>query len=254
MRVVIVEDEINAYEYLSLLLGKLDDEIEVIAHHDSIYASVNFFKSQPEVDLIFMDIQIADGLSFEIFDHVQIEKPVIFTTAFDEYAVDAFRVHSVDYLLKPILLEDLQRSIDKFKRLHSGEASSVVPSDLSTMIQKMTRPKKNRCLVKKGGHFEYVNVNDIAFVRSEDSMTFLFTQNGDRFIYSKTVEQLFNELDEREFYQINRSQIVSAKAIKEIHPFLNQRLKLLLNTPRTDDFEFIVSRQRMASFKEWMDG
>ena len=254
MRVVIVEDEINAYEYLSLLLGKLDDEIEVVAHHDSIYSAVNFFKSQPQLDLIFMDIQIADGLSFEIFDHVTIDKPVIFTTAFDEYAVEAFKVHSVDYLLKPISLDDLRRSIDKFKRLHSGESRFSASTDLSDMIQKMTRPKKNRCLVKKGGHFEYVNVNDIAFVRSEDSMTFLFTQNGDRFIYSKTVEQLFNELDDREFYQINRSQIVSAKAIKEIHPFLNQRLKLLLNTPRTEDFDFIVSRQRMASFKEWMDG
>ena len=125
--------------------------------------------------------------------------------------------------------------------------------DLQEILNNFKKRKKNRCLVKRGGHFEYVNVSDIAYVSSDNSITFLYTMEGNRFIYSKTVEQLFQELDENEFFQINRSQLVNIKSIKEIHPFLNQRLSLKLNVSVDESQEFIVSRQRQALFKEWID-
>ena len=252
MRVVTIEDEINAYEYLISLLQKIDTDIKVVAHHESVKKAVNYFQNNNDYDLVFMDIQIADGLSFEIFNHVNLDKPVIFTTAYDEYAIEAFKVHSVDYLLKPISLDDLKRSIEKFKNIFDPVMNPST-ENLMNVIRDLNRPKKNRCLVKKGGHYEYINVTDIAYVNSEDSLTFLHTFDGSRYIYSKTVEQLFSELDHNEFFQINRSQIVQSNALKEIHPFLNQRLKLILNLPVSADSNFIVSRQRLTSFKEWLD-
>ena len=252
MRIVTIEDEINAYEYLISLLGKIDTNIEVVAHHDSVKSAVNYFQGEDQYDLIFMDIQIADGLSFEIFNHVEVEKPVIFTTAYDQYAIDAFKFHSIDYLLKPIHLDDLKSSISKYKGLYENSGERLVP-DITQMLNKFNRPTKNRCLVKKGGHFEYVNVSDIAYVCSENSITFLFTKEGNRFIYSKTVEQLFMELDQDQFFQINRSQIVNIEAIKEIHPFLNQRLSLKLAIAVPEDRDFIVSRQKLSVFKDWVD-
>lgn len=247
-----IEDEINAYEYLISLLGKIDSNIDVVAHHDSVKSAVNYFQNEEEYDLIFMDIQIADGLSFEIFNHVEVEKPVIFTTAYDQYAIDAFKFHSIDYLLKPIHLDDLRSSITKYKDLYERSGEGYLP-DLTQILNRFNRPTKNRCLVKKGGHFEYVNVADIAYVCSENSITFLFTKDGHRFIYSKTVEQLNMELDQDQFFQINRSQIVNIDAIKEIHPFLNQRLSLKLILPVPEEREFIVSRQKLSIFKEWVD-
>ena len=252
MRIVTIEDEINAYEYLISLLKKIDSKFEVIAHHDSIKSAVNYFQSNEDYDLIFMDIQIADGLSFEIFNHVHLQKPVIFTTAYDQYAIDAFKFHSIDYLLKPIHLDDLKSSITKYRELYDSSREGLLP-DISQMLSKFNRPTKNRCLVKKGGHFEYVNVADIAYVCSENSITFLFTMEGNRFIYAKTVEQLYLELNQDQFFQINRSQIVNIDAIKEIHPFLNQRLSLKLGIPVPEDRDFIVSRQKLSVFKEWVD-
>jgi len=251
MKVVIIEDEINAYQYLQSILRKVDRNIEVVAHHDSIKSSVNFFQKEADFDLVFMDIQIADGLSFEIFNHIALTKPVIFTTAYDQYALDAFKVHSVDYLLKPIHIDDLKASLAKYNDIYA--TNTTHDTALITMIDQLQKRKKNRCLVKRGGHFEYVNVEDIAFVHSEDSVTFLFTRDNQRFIYAKTVEQLYEELDHDQFFQINRSQIVNASGVKQIHPFLNQRLKLVLGADMAKEKEFIVSRQKLTPFKEWMD-
>ena len=163
MKVVIVEDEINAFEYLKSSLTKIIGDLEVVQHLESIKASVNFFQSSEDFDLIFMDIQIADGLSFEIFNHVSVKKPIIFTTPYDQYAVHAFKVHSVDYLLKPIHIDDLTKSIEKYRSLY--KASSVDTSDkLLEMMSQLNKKKKNRCLVKKGGHFEYVSVIDLSLI------------------------------------------------------------------------------------------
>lgn len=253
MKVVIVEDEKHARLYLVKLLTDLNPGVTIVKQLDSVKSSVNYFQDNDDFDFILMDIQIADGLSFEIFSHVSIKKPIIFTTAYDEFAIDAFKLHSIDYLLKPIMKEDLSGAIEKYKNfwLKSNPSSDQnIDAVLSHLSPKRT---KHRCLVKKGGHFEYINVSDIAFINSSDSLTFLHTFDGNRFIYPKTVEQLYADLDLDQFYQINRSQVVQSRAISEIHPFLNQRLKLVLNIPVKGDLDFIVSRNRMVSFKEWMD-
>ncbi len=253
MNVLIIEDEINAFEYLSGLLKKVEPKIEVLANIDNVHESLNWLeKYQNETDLIFMDIQLADGLSFEIFNHIEVNTPIIFTTAYDQYAMDAFKVYSVDYLLKPIHKDDLIAALDRFEKLYN-KGPNDQSSMLKKMIQNISKPKKNRCLVKKGGHYEYVDVSDIVFVNSEDSITFLHSRDGKRHIYSKTVENLFEELDTTKFYQINRSQIVNIDAIHEVHPYLNQRLKVLMNPTLKSNSEFIVSRNRMSDFKNWMD-
>ncbi len=252
MKVVIIEDEINAFEYLASSLRKIVEDVEIVVHLESVKSAVNFFQSNDDYELIFMDIQIADGLSFEIFNHVSLKKPIIFTTAYDQYAIEAFKVHSVDYLLKPIHRDDLISALDKYQSLFKG-AQTDTSDVLHKMMSQLNKKKKNRCLVKKGGHFEYVNVRDIAYVASEDSMTFLHTFNGARYIYSKTVEQLYDELDQNDFFQINRSQIVNSDAVSQIHPFLNQRLKLQLIPKSSASTDFVVSRKRMMEFKEWMD-
>ncbi len=252
MNILSIEDEINAYEYLKRMLYKIKPDIKSISNIDSVQGSLNYLsKHQDSLDLIFMDIQLADGLSFEIFNHVELNKPIIFTTAYDQYALDAFKVYSVDYLLKPIHIDDLRNAINRYEQLYATEANEA--NKLTEMIQSINKPKKNRCLVKRGGHYEYVDVKEIAFVNSEDSITFLHTMDGQRHIYGKTIERLFTELDLAMFFQINRSQIVNINAIHQVHPYMNQRLKVLLNPKLKASAEFVVSRNKMTSFKGWMD-
>ena len=252
IRTLVVEDEINAFEYLASILNKIDEDIHVIGHMDSVKDTVNFLTKNSSPDLIFLDIQLADGLSFEIFNHLKVKSPIIFTTAYDQYAIDAFKLHSVDYLLKPVLEDDLRRSIKKLKEVFINSNQGRLP-DLEELTKSLRKTTKNRCLVKRGGHYEYVEVVDISHIMSEDGITFIFTQNGQRFVYAKTVERLFLELDHNKFYQINRSQVVNIEAIGQIHPYYNQRLKVLLKSKHDSNTEFIVSRQRATDFKAWLD-
>ena len=253
MNILSIEDEVNAFEYLKSLLHRVKPNINQLDNIDTVQGALNYLQEyQDQLDLIFMDIQLADGLSFEIFNHINVTKPIIFTTAYDQYALNAFKVHSVDYLLKPIHIDDLKKALDRYHTLYT-EKNDVAASKLQEMIQSLNKPKKNRCLVKHGGHYEYVDVKDISYVNSEDSITFLHTSNGQRHIYSKTIESLFAELDSSHFYQINRSQIININAIHEVHPYLNQRLKVLLDIKLKAKPDFIVSRNRMMHFKEWLD-
>jgi len=196
MRVLIVEDEINAYEYLKKTLLKIDSQIIIDNHLDSVQSVLTYLESdrKDKLDLIFLDIQLADGLSFEIFNHIEIKIPVVFTTAYDQYALEAFKVHSVDYLLKPIHQDDLHTALDKFNKHYVHNEDSSL-RDIAALIQRQSGRKKSRCLVKRGGHFEYVNVSDIAYINSEDSLTFLHSNDSRRHIYSKTIEAMMTELD-----------------------------------------------------------
>jgi len=247
MKTLIVEDEINACEYLRTLIAKHMPECEVIEHLDSVQETINWLHKNPEPDLIFLDIQLSDGISFEIFNHVNITAPIIFTTAYDQFALQAFKVNSVDYLLKPISEEDLITAHKKLKLL-KGKNNSA---ELNSILKTFASGKKNRCLVKKGNHFEFINVDDIAYINSDDSMTFLFCKDGKRHTYTKTLQVLMEELDHDVFFQINRKQIINIESISKIHPYLNQRLKVDLNAPT--DLDFIVARNRMVEFKEWVD-
>jgi len=251
MNAVIIEDEINAYEYLAKIISEVKPEVQILEHIDSVEDSINWFVNRgDEVDVVFMDIQLSDGLSFEIFRHIDIKAPIIFTTAYDEYAIKAFKLNSIDYLLKPIFKEDLNHSFGKLESYIDGPERDQ--SSLLDLIQDFNKTKRNRFLIKKGNHFEFVNADEVSFIHSEDSLTFIYMPDGRRHLYSKSVANLEGELDPETFIQINRKQIVNINAVKKMHPFLNQRLKLDLG-PNNGGLDFVVSRNRTAEFKNWVD-
>jgi two-component system response regulator LytT len=251
MNILIIEDEINAFEYLQTIILKVKPEAHVLAHLESVEDSVNWLSQNDSPDLIFLDIELSDGLSFEIFQHVVIEAPVIFTTAYDQYAIEAFKVNSIDYLLKPIHVNDLAKAIEKFERFRP-QGTSEFTEHIKSLFNTVNQPKKQRCLVKKGNHFEFISISDIAYVNSEEGITFLHTFKGQRHIYSNTVEGLMGSLDTRQFFQINRGQIVNIDAIKKIHPHFNSRMKLELSNTNGKT-EFLVSRSKLPTFRAWVD-
>lgn len=250
MKTIIIEDEINAFEYLQTILKKLKPNLNVLCQLESVEDSVNWLHQNEHPDLIFMDIQLSDGLSFEIFKHVPIQCPIIFTTAYDQYAIDAFKVNSIDYLLKPIHINDLEKALDKFARQH--QIKSNLSAKLDEVFQRLNTNKKHRCLIKKGNHFEFINISDIAYVNSSDGLTFLYTYQGKQHLYTNTIEGFFALLDSAVFFQINRGQIININAIQRIHPYFNQRMKVELQIP-TKDIDLIVSRSKVPSFKTWID-
>jgi DNA-binding LytR/AlgR family response regulator len=251
MTAIIIEDELNAYQYLASSLTRIRPTIQLLAHLESVEDSLNWLSNHTHPDLVFLDIQLSDGLSFEIFNHLSIESAIIFTTAYDQYAVDAFKFNSIDYLLKPIHQKDLTTAIDKFERSQFS-VNEQLAAQVKTLFAEKTATKKNRCLVKKGNHFEFVEVKDIAYVQSEDGLTFLHTFGGQRHIYTKTIERLMDLLDEDQFFQINRSQIINIDAIQKIHPYFNQRMKIE-PLKAVQGIELLVSRSRVPDFKVWID-
>lgn len=251
MKILIVEDEINAYQYLRGMLQKVRPDVQVLAHLESVEDAVNWLSQNPAPDLIFLDIELSDGRSFEIFEHVQVDAPIIFTTAYDQYAIEAFKLNSIGYLLKPIHVDDLRKAIEKYERTRPA-ANDQLAAQLQSVFGKLNQQKKQRCLVKKGNHFEFINIADIACVHSDDGLTFLYTFEGQRHLYANTVEGLMTGLDGQQFYQINRGQIVNIGAIQKIHPYFNQRMKLDLSV-KVPDVEFLVSRSNLQGFREWVD-
>lgn len=251
MKILIVEDEINAFQYLRDILKKVRPDIQILAHLESVEDAVNWLMENEGPDLIFLDIELSDGRSFEIFEHVAVDAPVIFTTAYDQYAIEAFKLNSIGYLLKPIHVDDLRKTLDKFERTRPS-ANAQLSAQLQSVFGKLNQQKKLRCLVKKGNHFEFINMADIACVHSEEGLTFLHTFHGQRHLYTHSVEGLMAGLDSQAFFQINRGQIVNINAIKKIHPYFNQRMKLELSVQVTG-VEFLVSRSCLQGFKDWVD-
>lgn len=248
MNVLIVEDEINAYEHLKTLLSKLRPTYTIVEHLDSVQDTINWLENNVHPDLILLDIQLSDGISFELFNHIEVRSPIIFTTAYDQFALQAFKVNSIDYLLKPINQEEFLSALIK---LETQRQEGNKTNHATSLLKSFSSGTKNRCLVKKGNHYEFITVDDIAFINSDDSLTFLYTDDLKRHIYTKTVQELIAEIDEKTFFQINRKQIININTIKKIHPFLNQRLKVELTIQ--SDVDFIVSRSRITAFKEWID-
>jgi len=255
MKVLIIEDEPRAANQLQNMLASCKFSFELIAIIDSVEDAIHWFQTNKMPDLIFMDIQLADGLSFEIFQKVEVEAPIIFTTAFDQYAIQAFKVNSVDYLLKPIQKDDLQIALDKFNK--SNRKSVVEPAILKQLlasIQSQTETqntsKRSGLLVKEGTGFVQIKISELLYMYSEDSVTFGVTTSK-RYVIDETIDQLFNTLDSEEFYKINRGQIVAKSAIQKINPYFNHRVKLSILQER--DQEFIVSRQKTSDFKDWLN-
>ena len=255
MNVLIIEDEGLAAEKLVKELRGIESDINVLASIKSVEASLLWLKSNPSPDLIFSDIQLLDGLSFEIFSEHKAECPIIFTTAYDQYAIQAFEVNSIDYLLKPIKKEKLQTSLQKFHELEKG--SSIAGSSLSTddvnRIAQAINSKgshKSRFLVKFGQRIRAISTNDIAYFYTEDKLTFVVTEDKQRFPMDNTLEELNNLLDPVNFFRINRKYIVKIDAVKEIHPYFKGRVKLELTPPIEDDI--VVSSERTPAFKTWL--
>ena len=250
MKILIVEDELHAAQLLRKMLGNLLPEAQVLSVIDSIEDTVDWWKTHPAPDLCFMDIQLADGLSFEIFHQVKVTCPVIFSTAFDQYAVEAFRMNGLDYLLKPIVENDLAEAIRRFHR----QKTDLIQEQVMEMVQKLDQRNqryRERFLVKMGPQLKFVSVREVAWFQADSGYVNLGMKNGPKLILDKSLDQLILELDPELFFQVSRKLIVSVESVSKIFTHLNSRLKLALNPDLGEDA--IVSRDRVKGFKEWLD-
>ncbi|KAF2329971.1 MULTISPECIES: LytR/AlgR family response regulator transcription factor [Flavobacterium] len=254
MITLIIEDEKPAARLLQRKLEKLDVTVETMLH--SVEESVHWFENNPHPDLIFLDIQLSDGLSFEIFEKIDIKSAIIFTTAYDEYALKAFKLNSIDYLLKPIDEDDLETAVSKFKsRLPKVAAeSSNMQLDFEQIRQMLSNPfektYKKRFTVKIGQHLKVITTEEIECFFSENKGTYIHTYDNRDYLIDSTLEILEQELDKKDFFRVSRKFIVPLKAIKEIQVYTNSRLKVIL--PSYKDDEVIVSREKVQDFKAWL--
>jgi DNA-binding LytR/AlgR family response regulator len=252
MKVIIIEDETPAANRLERMLKDLNPGIEILKRMDSVEDAVECFKLNPEVDLIFMDIQLADGLSFDIFKSVNVPAPVIFTTAYDHYAIKAFKVNSIDYLLKPISDEDLKGALEKYELVKgNGKGNN---DDLRAIVESVRSEQahfRKRFLVKTAGRLAFVPASEVAYFFSEEGVTFIVNAQNERYLLENTLEELESQLDPTEFFRINRKMILSTGCIARIEPHTNNRL--LLNVSPDFSEEVVVSRHRTSEFKSWLD-
>ncbi len=254
MKVVVIEDEVLAAERLIDLLKKYDLNIEILGIFDSVKRSVQWFKKNTHPDLSFMDIQLADGLSFEIFEQTIVNCPVIFTTAFDEYAVRAFKVNSIDYLLKPIDFNELSAAIDKFKSIQLSKSKNIKQTDnkvFDKVLNMLTQQYKNRFVIKVGEHIKFISIEDINYFYSLEKATYIKTENNNDYVIDYSLEQLENLIDPLLFFRINRKYLISLNSIMDIITYSNSRLKIKLSNSKDNDI--IVSREKVQNFKKWLD-
>jgi two-component system, LytTR family, response regulator len=254
MKVIIVEDEVPAAEKLERYLTKYDASIQVVARFDSVVSTVKWLSEHQEMlDLIFMDIQLVDGLTFQIFQQVEVRKPVIFTTAFNEYALDAFKVNSIDYLLKPITFTDLSASMKKLETLRKQFGNKGQSERVQEALTSLERKKyKSRFMVKLGEHIRSITSDQITLLYADGRDVYLVTNQGRKFIIDYTLESLEDILDPRDFFRLNRTFIVNINAIKDVLVYSNSRLKITLH--QEFEKEIIVSREKVNEFKDWFDG
>ena len=252
MRVIIIEDEAPAAVRLSRLLQDVDPGIEVVTTLDSVEASVKWLQQQElrPAELLFMDIQLADGLSFSIFQQVKVAQPVIFTTAFDHYVLKAFKVNSIDYLLKPVDPEELRQAVGKYRRLHEAGDSGLVDR-IERLVQEMSPVRyKERLLIKRGQQLHFLKTSLMAHAHADGKLCFATDFNGHSYLLDNNLQELEGTVDPRQFYRVNRQLLVSIEAIRRVHTWLGGRLKLELLPPTEADT--IVSRERVNGFKDWL--
>jgi len=251
MKVLIIEDEPPAAKQLEKLLHERRSSIQVLEVLDSIESAVRWFRAPQPLQLIFMDIQLADGLSFDIFQQAVIDAPVIFTTAYDQFTLRAFKVNSVDYLLKPIDPQELERALLKYENVFQPRIT-YDPQLIDQLIATVSQPSyKERFLIKAGQHISYVPVSDIRYFYSDGGLVFAQTGTTKKHPLDYTLDQLQELISPAQFFRLNRKAIVSVEAIRKIAPYFNSRLILELQPP--PDFDVIVSRDRVSDFKRWLD-
>ena len=257
MKILIVEDEDLAVKKLKKTLTSVDNTATVVGEADSIKGTVDWLENNPSPDLILMDIELADGQSFEIFNHVQVKSPVIFITSYDEYALKAFKVNSVDYLLKPVQKEDLQAALEKYrsmKKVYAGEnetSSISIDALVKELQQKLqTKEYRKRFLVKHGQKLVSIEVDEIAYFFSDGRLNFFKTFDNRKFVVDYTMDELNEMLYPDKYFRISRSFFISVNSVGQIHDYFGNRLLLHLK-PETDK-EAIVSREKVTEFKNWL--
>ena len=250
MNIIIIEDEKPAARLLQRKLEKLGYSITSLLH--SVEESLVWFQNNPHPDLIFLDIQLSDGLSFELFEQIDIKSAVIFTTAYDEYALRAFKLNSIDYLLKPIDEEELSVAILKFKNQFQKNTISNLDFDAikRMLINPLEKEYKSRFSVKIGQQLKVISIDEIECIYSENKGTYIHTIDNRDYLIDSTLEVVEAEINPKDFYRVSRKFIVPLKAVKEIQVYSNSRLKIILPTYKDD--EVIVSRERVSDFKEWI--
>jgi len=258
MKVLIIEDELPAAEKLERYLLRYNQKIEILKKLESIKQSVSWLtENQEKVDLIFLDIQLTDGLSFNIFDQVEIKKPVIFTTAFNQYAVEAFKHNSIDYLLKPITFDDLSGAMQKLESMRDSLREADSHSNLENLSKALNQIQdkksyKTRFMVKLGEHIRSITADQIPLFYAEGRNVFILTEHGGKFIIDYKLEELENLLSPQEFFRVNRTFIINIKSISDVLVYSNSRLKISID--QDYDKEIIVSREKVSQFKTWFDG
>ncbi|WPP53353.1 LytR/AlgR family response regulator transcription factor [Catalinimonas niigatensis] len=254
MNILIIEDEYPAAERLQRLLQELPESTEVVEVLDSVESAIKWFDQNPAPDLILSDIQLSDGLSFEIYENTLVKAPIVFTTSYDEYAIKAFKVKSIDYLLKPVKLSELSQAIQKYtqwKQEFSETDHIYKLEQLLDNLQHTGRQHKKRFLVKKGEQLLPLNEDEIAYFYTENELVFLYTYEGRKYVLDYTLEQLEQMLSPAKFFRINRQYILHLEAIEQIHNYFSSRYKLQIRP--VPPGEIIVSKGKAKSFRMWLE-
>lgn len=251
MRIIIIEDEKPSARRLVRMLDAIGKKVLVSLH--SIEESISWFQKNEHPDLILLDIQLSDGLSFEIFEQVEVQSAIIFTTAYDEYALKAFKLNSIDYLLKPIDPEELEHAIEKFSNNQMQKQSLQVDLDQirKLLVNPLEKNYKQRFTVKLGQHLKMISIDEVECFYSENKGTYIATKGNRNFLIDGTLEEIDNELDPQKFFRVSRKFFVNIDAIKDIVAYTNSRLKLVLHS--FSEMEIIVSREKVKDFKNWIN-
>lgn len=249
MNVLIIEDELLASQKLTRLLEEIDSSIEIVDILESVEGATNWLHSHAHPELIFMDIQLEDGICFEIFENCVIKTPIVFTTAYDDYTLKAFKVNSVDYLLKPIALKELKNAIEKFHVVHNRKTETLKIESIINQLQPKT---KERFLIKIGEHYKSIQTARINCFYIKERCNFINVEKGKNYAIDYSLDKIEQIIDSRIFFRVNRNMIINFSAIQDILAYSSSRLKVTLAN-WTEKDEILVSRERVADFKEWMD-
>lgn len=253
MTVLLIEDEQPAARRLTNLLHEIDPSLQVLPALESVSDVVAYLQIQPHPDLILSDIQLSDGLSFDAFRQVEPRCPIIFTTAYDEYAIQAFKLNSLDYLLKPVVADELRTALAKFNR--QTALTAAPPADYASLWQSLSqsqRAYRQRFLIAYRDTYRAVRAEEVAYFYSENKITRLVCPDGKWYPIPETLEEIAEQVDPRQFFRANRQCIIRIDSIETIHKHFNGRLKIDLNPPASEDV--FVSRERADEFKQWLNG
>ena len=254
MKVLIIEDEKIAQQRMCMMLKEYNADVVILSCIETVEDAVVWLHTNTQPDIILLDIQLADGYSFEIFKQVKVDLPIIFTTAFSHYTLDAFKYFSIDYLIKPISFESLKIALDKYKRIaaNATAATSLDYDGLSKMLQQLTVTEyKNRFLGRTGQRLSFIKTPEILFFVADDKLAFIVDTNGNKSLIDYTLEKLEDIIDPKIFFRVSRRIIISIDSIAHIKPYVNNRLQLFLKNDKIKE-EFIVSRERVPAFRKWV--